>query len=427
MLIDFIVRNRTTFIFAVVLSALAVHKKTHAVADFGNAGVLPQGRHQVTFRFGNTSEIQDKFNGQGTLQSPSRMNKRFDNKFLMSQPKFKNFARLLDEQLLPNQKPSSEIDLGSLEFSGEAQVDYFAPQMARGMTKNWSLGFAIPFVRYRSDIKMKNGGVNTAPSVLKGAASPDQFRELSKDKAEDAEAMVSGPSALAANQLRDSGFRSISERDERFLGDIVIGSSLKFYESKYFDLYLLNNLTLPTGPKDDPDDMIDLNIFGKTQLQNVVFANILPVYWLELGVGVFYTWGIPDDFEKRVPASESDFIPAASSKETVRKDPGDAVGIQLYSMVRLSDYYHVGVGYEAASKQADKYKGSRNARYDLLEKDTDASYQVAKFKFTYSAVDGYLKGESKIPYSVTYAFSDHISGKNVERELTHELLMKFYF
>ncbi len=428
MLNKFCVLKRTTFIFTISFAVLAVHKKTHAVADFGNPGVLPQGRYQMTFRFGNTSEIQDKFNSQGTLQSPSRMNKRFDNKFLMSQPKFQGFAKILDEQILPSQKPSVKIDPGSVEFKGNAQVDYFVPQLARGMTKNWSLGFGIPLVRYKSDISMQNRGINTAPGVLKGAASPEKFKDLSKSMAAEAQALIDGPSALVANQLRENNFRSISERDERFMGDIVLGSSLKLYDSKSVDLYMLNNLTLPTGPKDDPDDMIDLNIFGKTQLQNVFFANLETYKWLELGVGVFYTWGIPDDFEKRVPESENDFIPRESSKETVRKDPGDAVGAQFYSQVKLSDYYQIGAGYEVARKQADKYRGGNpSSRYDLLEKDTDSNYQIAKFKFTYSTVDGFLRDEVKIPYSITYAFADHISGKNVERELTHEFLMKFYF
>lgn len=427
MLRKFIVLKRTTFIFILNFLAFSVPKNTHAVADFGNPGVLPVGRHQVTFRFGQASEIQDKFNNSGTLQGPSRMNKRMDNAFLMKQDRFRNFAKLLDEQLLPNRNLSREIDPGSVAFRGDASVDYFAPQVARGMTHNWSLGIAVPFVRYRSDIRAINVGVNKAQGVLKGVADPEKIGELNKDMGKEARMMSEGPKAIVAGEMERNNLRALGERDEQFVGDIVLGSSLRLYDTRYVDLYFLNQLTLPTGPKDDPDDMIDLNIFGKTQLQNILFANFDIYRWLELGVGVSYTWGISDDFEKRVPRSEDDFIPPTSTKETVRKDPGDAVGAQLYSNIKFSDYIHVGAGFEINRKQADRYSGSQGARYDLLEKDTDTESGIAKFKATYSAVDGYLKGEQMIPYSVTYAFADHVYGKNVERELTHELLLKFYF
>lgn len=402
-------------------------KNTHAVADFGNPGVLPVGRHQVTFRFGQVSEIQDKFNSQGTLQGPGRMSKRMDNAFLMKQDRFRNFAKLLDEQLLPNRNLSKEVDPGVVEFKGDASVDYFAPQIARGITRNWSIGVAIPFVRYRSDIIAENAGVNKARGVLKGVADPAKISELNKDMGRDAQMLSEGPKALVTNELRVNNFKALGERDEQFVGDIVLGSSLKLYDTKAVDFYLLHQLTVPTGPKDDPNDMIDLNIFGKTELKTTLFTNFDFYRWLELGAGISYTWGIPDDFEKRVPRFEDDYIPPESARETVRKDPGDAVGAQLYSLVKFSDYYHAGAGYEINRKQSDKYSGSRGTRYDLLEKDTDNSSGIFRFKFTYSAVDGFLKGEEKIPYSVTYAFSDHVYGTNVERELTHELLLKLYF
>lgn len=421
------VLKRTAIIISLNLVGLSVSNFAHAVADFGNPGVLPVGRHQVTFRFGQVSEIQDKFNDNGTLQSPGRMNKRMDNAFLMKQKEFREFAKILDEQILPNQKPSKDIDLGAVEFKGDATVDYFAPQIARGMTSNWSLGIAIPMVRYQSDINAQNVGVNTFVNISKGMADPNKVAQMDAKSGRQVQAMVGGPKEVMRDKLESRNYKSVSGRDEQFVGDIVLGSSLKFFDTKNIDLYLLNQLTLPTGPKDDPDDLLDLNIFGKTALQTTLFSNFELRSWVELGAGVFYTWGIPDDFDKRVPTSESDDIPEASTKETVRKDPGDSFGALLYSNFKLSDYYHIGAGYETGRSQSDKYTGGKGSRYDLLEKNTDKTYGIAKFKFTYSAVDGFMKGEEKIPYSVTYAFSDHVHGKNVERELTHELLLKFYF
>ncbi|MES2769348.1 MAG: hypothetical protein V4596_09390 [Bdellovibrionota bacterium] len=422
----YIVLKRTTFFILLNFLILGVSNLAHAVADFGNPGVLPVGRHQVTFRFGQVSEIQDKFSDSGKLQSPGRMNKRFDNAFLMTQAEFKAFAKIIDNQIL-NRDVSSEVDLGAAEFKGNASVDYFAPQIARGITSIWSIGVAVPFVRYRSDIAVMNTGINTFERIGPTVVSAEQSPNLDPKIGRQIKAMIAGPRAIITNKLEDQNYKPISGRDEQFVGDVVLGSSLKLYDSKVVDFYLLHQLTLPTGPKDDADDLLDLNIFGKTQLQTVLFTNIDIARWLELGIGVSYNWGIENDIEKRVPAFEGDDIPAASTKETLAKDPGDAIGAQIYSLAKLSDYYHLGLGYEMSRQQADDYSGSRNSRYDLLEKNTDKASGIAKFKFTYSAVDGFLRGQEKIPYSVTYAFADHLYGKNVERELTHEVLLKFYF
>jgi hypothetical protein len=415
----FRVLKRTAFFILINFLGTTVPKNAHAVADFGNAAVLPVGRYQTTFRFGNVSDIQDKFSSGGILQSPSRMNQRFDNAFLMKDPEFQKLAKIIDEQLLPHQKPSKDIDMGSLEFAGDAQVSYFVPQIARGMTSNWSIGLAVPIIKYQSDIHTMNGGVNTARGVLSGVTTKPDIGGLQ---------MVSnGPSALFAHKLITNGYREISNRDESFMGDIAIGSSLKLYDTRYLDFFLLNQLTLPTGPKDNPDDLLDLPIFGKTEFQTVLYTNLDVTNWLELGMGVSYTWGITDDIQKRVPANADDKIPPASSKESLEKDPGDAYGIQVASMFKLSSYWQAGTGYEMRIKGKDKYSGSRGSRYDLLEKDTDEEAHIGKFKITYTTIEGFLQGDEKIPYSLTYAFADHFAGRNVERQLTHEVLLKLYF
>lgn len=417
--------KRATAIILVNLLGTTVPKIAHAVADFGNAAVLPVGRYQTTFRFGNVSEIQDKFTGGGILQSPSRMNQRFSNEFLMKNDEFKKFAKLLDEQLLPSQKPSKNIDLGSVEFLGGAQVSYLVPQIARGMTSNWSIGIAIPLVKYESNVYMQNAGLNTYEKEV-GNGIGEEKKVNPSLKVADETFRKGGVGVMAAN-FKAGGYREVSDREAQFMGDIAIGSSLKVMDSRYVDIFILNQLTLPTGPKDDPDDLLDLNIFGKTEFQTVFFTNYDVLSWLELGLGLSYTWGIDDDIVKRVPTSETDVLPAASTKEKLTKNPGDSVGVQVTSMVRINSYWQTGLGYELKNKSKDQYFGDKDSRYDLLERNTDTESNIAKFKLVYTTIDGYLQGEEKIPYSVTYAFADHLAGKNVERELTHEVLMKFYF
>jgi len=394
-----------------------------SAADFGTAGVLPKGRFQAVVRFGNVQDIQNKYNDSGTLQSPSRMNVRLDNNFLRNNSAEMRKALDLINSIDPG--TGNQVDLGELNITGQADVNYIAPQLAYGMTSRWTLGVAIPIVNLRSDVHFENRGVNTASAVFNrvgdiAQAKPEMQAQM--------EMIKQGPEATVNGVLQQQGFKKVSARDQTFMGDIVIGSSIKLYESRYWSFFLLNNLNLPTGPADDPDDLVDLNIFGKTNLANTLYANLDVNYWLQFGFGVGYVLGIPDHVTKRVPRSEGDFAPPENTKEKLSRDPGDTYNIQATSIVKLSDIWELGGGYEFGYKTQDRYRsGNQTARYDLLEKNTDQNYQIARFKVSYTTVSSYLGGKSKIPFIVTYAVSDIFAGKNIERQLNNEVLLKLFF
>jgi hypothetical protein len=397
--------------------------KVQAAADFGPAAVLPKGRFQAVVRVGNASDIENKYNSSGTLMSPSRMNVRLDNSFLRKNSAGMNKALDQINALDPARKLGDQADLGELNVKGSADVNYMAPQLAYGMTSRWTVGVGVPIINFKSDVHLEQSGVNTLPAILSNVGNVSQ-----KENAELIAAAKKGPAAAANFLLQKQGIKAVDERDENFLGDVILGSVVKIYDSRYWSFFLLNNLELPTGPADDPDDLVDLNIFGRTNLSNTFYANLDVNYWLQFGFGVGYTWGIPDHIVKRVPKSENDFAPPLSSKEKLGRDPGDTITLNLATQMKATDVLEFGVGYELGYKTADKYDtGSQNLRYDLLEKDTYEEFHVAKFKISYTTVSSYLNGKSKIPMSVTYAVSDIFAGKNIERQLSNELLLKLYF
>lgn len=404
---------------------MGLHTTVLAVADFGIPRVLPKGRHQVTLRFGEESHLSEKFDGGGALFSAQRMNQRFDKDFLLRQsPELGQLVDFIDK-LYPHANASKDLDLGALTFEGDVQARYMAPQIARGITARWSLGVAIPFVNYKTTVSPRNNGHNS---------TPDFFKTLSQNNMElnpkigEAEALLADGPRGVFNSITDQRMYSrIEPRNYSFLADIVVGSVYEIYRKGMLSLHALNTLTLPTGPKDDPDDLVDLNVFHKTTLKNTFYAGLAPSPYFEFGLGISYAFQFADKREARVPSSEDDLIPDENSKENLNRKLGDFYGIETAVIWTPYERIEFGLGYDYERKESDRYSGNRGLRYDLLERETSSESHVLRLKTSYSTVGSFIGGKSTIPYSLTYAFSDYVKGVNIEREKTHEVLFKFYF
>jgi len=76
-------------------------------------------------------------------------------------------------------------------------------------------------------------------------------------------------------------------------------------------------LTLPTGPKDDPNDLEALNLFGRTQLENTLiaaqtlFGHIVVLPYSSLLVA------LPDTISRRIPMDESDTLLGGVTAQTL--------------------------------------------------------------------------------------------------------------
>lgn len=413
-------------VFLVGTIGLFLTNLDRAHADFGTAAVLPKGRHQVSFQFGSKLNVHEKFNAAGSLNDISRMNKRMDNAYLKSIPQFKEAFEIIN-QMFPNQKIAERFDPGTLEFRGSAKFNYFAPQIARGITNRWTLGVGIPIVTFKSNVNPHNGGINRTSDEFSKIASPDKIKNLHEDLAYMQELFAGGPKALFTTFTRSEGYNDVKDMESTFIGDIIIGSIYHLSDTKYWDVYIQNYLNLPTGPEDDPDNLVDPSVFHKRKLETHIYNNIYLGRKLQLGASVGYSWNINDTIVKRVPANEGDVLPVKSSKEKLDRNPGDEVILRTDLIIGPFYNTEIGLGYEKTFQESDRYSGIRGQRYDLLEKDTDSETDVLKFKISYTTVDSFMQGISRVPLSFTYAYSDIIEGKNVEREVTHELIMKMYF
>lgn len=383
--------------------------------------VLPESINSPSLRMGVVSGIGMRFMSSGDLMSLGDHNSlEFDAKALARfEPRVNQLIAVLNQ--FGSQRLGDQLSLGVLRVETTPEVRYLAPVYARGITKNWTLGFGVPILNYKNKMSLRQTGSNLdAIQAQVGNASQDlndAFQDLNINLA-----------TTAQNELTSKGYRPIVDRDESQVGDVQLVSLLQFAKRERSSAQFKTILSLPTGQGDDPDDLADLGIYGYLAVENQLLGNY--VYrgrWTFAARGG-YRYTFSDRVTRRVPVSEEDSLPDQNSKEVVARSTGGAFfagGSVTYAAMPGLDF---AVGVESIRKSGDSYTGGRaGRRYDLLGRNTDTSNDRVRLGVTYSSIEAFFAGNALLPTMIAYEFSDTIRGINSERTTIHEIWLQLFF
>jgi len=381
--------------------------------------VLPESINSPSVRMGVVSGIGMKFLSNGDLMSLGDLNTIEFNVSNLRQfePRVNELVAVLNQ--FGSQRLGDQLSLGVLRVDTTPEVRYLAPVYARGLTKQWTVGFGLPIIQYKNRIRLQQSGSNlNAIRAEVGNASTDlnqAFDQLSVDLA-----------VVAQDQLVKKGYKPLTDRDESQIGDLQLVSLVQMNKEEKFSTQLKTLLSVPTGQGDDPDDLADLGAYGYTAIENQLLGNYYVTHKLQAAAKFGYRYTLPDRVVRRVPINESDSLPGPESKQTVNRRTGDAIfggGSVTYSFSQELD---VGLGWEFTRKGADAYTGTVPLRYDLID-GRDSSSDRVRFGISYSSIESFFTGKAILPSIIAYEFSDNISGVNVERMAIHEVWLQLFF
>lgn len=393
-------------------------------------GVLPQGVNFFSFRGAYVGGIDQKYNSgsqlynQGDLYSTS-----FDIQELKNFATPKNAERLnqLTDLLngLSTDNVGDRVSSGTLKFHAEAELKYVAPIYARGITSHWTLGIAVPIINFQARGTVTQTGSNIE-QIKKEYQSLYDYNQDFRDGLNE----LSDMKTQFNKALQEKGYDPIGEthkKNDTFIGDIQILNLYDLGHAQGWAGTLKFVTVLPTGPQDNPDDLLDLSNQHQTAL-GLGYIQDLKLWprWV-MGSSVNGLMRLPDNIEKRVPTSRNDKLPGPETKEGLRRDLGDQVSVAANLRYQLLTSLEVGGGYELGSKEEDKYSGSRGYDYSLLGESTYQSWQKIIISMEYSSVNDFLSGAASMPMGVSYDYSDVVAGINIERQQVHELNIKVYF
>lgn len=388
-----------------------------AQASLIGTSTLPEGINSPSLRFGMVDGISQKYTESGSLMNLGDYKSVvFDAKSLA---KFNADAKRLIDALnrFGGHNLGDAFNLGVLRVDTMPKVQYYAPVFARGITKNWTVGFGVPIVSYTNKISLSQEFSNL-----------DYYRQQFSGLNAELDAALNTDLSKATNEtLTAKGYKPLTSRDESFIGDVNVVSIFKFYEKGDSTLAHQAQLNLPTGPKYDTDDLAALNVFGRTNLTNTFVYSHKVFTGAYLVPYVSYLINIPDGITARVPTDEDDTLPDANTKEDVTRILGNIATLGGNAFYEITDSWMLGAGYDYSTKDKDVYRGDRNSRYDLLAVNSASTAHRVKAELTYSTVNSYFKKKAIIPMMISYQISDVFAGVNIERQLAQEMNLMMFF
>jgi hypothetical protein len=406
---------RVLFCLLMLISTLAFASR----ARCDSTQTLPAGVRSMQVRFGYVSGIDQTFGAGGQLTTLGDSKSITFNATTLARTSAdaQNLVSALNS--LGSQNLGSQINLGTLKVDTKPRITYEAPVFAYGISKKWTIGFGLPVIQYSNDVHLSSAGSNADAYKRMGLTgfSTQLDRALNIN-------LISEVSKM----LADRGYKSLASRQETFVADAQIAALYQIARSKDFEAVYQASFTLPTGPANDPDDLLATNLYGRTGLENSVALgfrlNRHFAFIPHAGILIY----APDNVQARVPNSDDDTLPDSTQKQTVHRQLGmsEKVGADLNWL--MTSAWTSSIGSEIMKKGSDKYTGSDSAlRYDLLSKDTETQSVRARTGITYSTVNSYMKKRSAIPCIIGLEISDVLAGVNVLRETRAELSFMLFF
>jgi len=207
------------------------------------------------------------------------------------------------------------------------------------------------------------------------------------------------------------GYKRFETWDGKGLGDIEAGAKWKFYEASPWRLALAGGVRLPTGEKDDPDDLTDL-AFGDSQTDLLFrfYADYLGVERWTFNATLFVDIQLPDEEVRRVPVDVNE--PITANKEKVDRDLGDIIELDLMALYSFAPGWSAYVQYRGSKKFKDDIDGSQGFNYKSLEDETDWTSHIGKFGLSYSTLQRYQEKKFPIPMYAGLEYRNRFAGSN---------------
>lgn len=220
------------------------------------------------------------------------------------------------------------------------------------------------------------------------------------------------------------------------IGDIEMGGWYQLAMGPRLRSQVGALVRLPTGTVDGSDNLIDVGTGdGQTDIEILTRNDIVfgPRLWLHAGgrFGVQMSHELP----RRVSPYWQPYAPAAGLA-TVRRTPGRYLALDVVPNWQLDDAFGVGLGYHLYTQGATEYAyaAADSATIALLMpasvlgEGTGITRMRIGAGVTFSTLNRYLEGRSRLPYRVTWSYQRTFFGRGgqVERASVMTLAIEAY-
>lgn len=389
-------RNTTLIFLGVSLPAMA----------FEDTRVMPKGIRSIRF-ITLTSSVSEKTDAAGVaspLAKPLERSLTFND---IVKGEKDPLRRSLLNGFFEYGSFSSSDSVGQFKGDIQSRVTALAPVVMFGATDRLTIVAALPIVNAAVGVNLGFQANATGQRFL-NTLSDSYNNQVSA--AREAGEKINGAVSQLNKKLVDNGYAPATNWSATGLGDLNLVGKYRVFSSPGFASALTGAVVVPTGRKDDPNNLLDKN-FGDGQWDlagTLAFDEPIATSGATLSQFVKYTYQMPGKKSVRMATEAEELEVPVREVEFKLADKVEA-GTSVSYSTDLG--VNGGVGYSFYTKGKDSYKAGASS--SKLSAETNERSHEASIEIGYTSIPAFLRKEVLVPFDTKFVYKRQLSSVNM--------------
>jgi Putative MetA-pathway of phenol degradation len=312
--------------------------------------------------------------------------------------------------------PTGYANIGRTDISFEYDFKIFEFTYQYGITDKLTFGVMVPYWDVTNDVhaKLITSNATVGKSATLNTLAPIGVMDTVPLTTDDAQALIGKGLDINGDGTVDIpgyGYKPIKKWSGSGISDIEVGLRYQYLKTDTWHLAFTGGARMPTGEKDDPDNLVDYPLGRGAWALLFRFNNdYVGIKNLILNATFRYDLYLPDSETKRILNHVDDVLTA--NIEKVDRDLGDVIELEGSATYEFTEGLNVSLLYKYGFAFKDRISGNKGFAYESLEDETDYTEHVGMLSLSYSTLPLYRAKKFPVPLDVSVSYRNRFAGSN---------------
>ncbi len=312
--------------------------------------------------------------------------------------------------------PAGFANIGRTDISFEYDFKIFEFSYQYGITDKLTVGIMVPYWNVTNDVDatLVTTNATVGKSVSLNTLAPIGVEDTVPLTTDDAQNLIGKGLDINGDGSVDIpgyGYKPIKKWSGSGISDIEVGCRYQYLKTADWRLAFTGGVRVPTGEKDDPDDLVDYPLgAGAWALLFQLNNDYVGIKNLVLNATFRYDLYLPDTETKRVLEDVNDVL--TSNREKVDRDLGDTIELEGSAAYQIAEGLNISLLYKYGFGFKDSISGDMGFAYESLEEETDYTEHVGILSLSYSTLPLYKAKKFPVPLNVSVSYRNRFAGSN---------------
>jgi hypothetical protein len=329
--------------------------------------------------------------------------------------------------------PPGSANIGRSDVAFKYDFKDLIFDLQYGLLEQLSIGIKIPY--YWNKTKVKKALLNTSGATVGKNASLNTLAPLAVPgtvplTTQDAQNLIGRGLDINGDgkiDIKGYGYKPIKTWSDSDISDIEVGFRYQYLKTDRWRLAFTAGVRLPTGPVDDPDNLVDTSFgSGAWALLFRFNQDLFVMKNLLLNATFRYDLVLPDKRTKRIPDNVNQ--PITLNKEKVDRNLGDIFQLEASASYEIFKGLNLSLLYLFGFKLKDHVSGHQGFAYESLEEETNWQYHMFETGLSYSTIPLFTAKKFPLPLTASISYKNVFAGENnYLKQQLFSVNLAFYF